>query len=250
MQDTTCTCIYQSFSNKNTSAWSTTLDFLLSMPIFVFGVIFNYVLWKKLKQEKKLVPLGRKGNVLEPILSWYCLIQIAYWPYSLLFFWILFNGLTPTVILETLWCNVGFIIIRWGRMYIGYNSLFVAMVRYIYIVHYDTAKKCDFKKVGNFFQLSSLVFPLAVELVGLLVDPYEVYQGKPEFRECIASYQGLNSTQNLTIPDVYPRRWTTKYVPETITFAVHAFHYTIIAMVYLNIIESFFYFQIFKSIQR
>ena len=108
----------------------------------------------------------------------------------------------------------------------------------------------DFKKVGNFFQLSSLVFPLAVELVGLLVDPYEVYQGKPEFRECIASYQGLNSTQNLTIPDVYPRRWTMKYVPEIIALAVQAIHATITIVVVLNIIEGFFYFQIFKSIRK
>ena len=239
-----------SFSDNYTSALSSTLDFLLSMLIFVFGNILNYIFWKKLKEEKKLVPLGRKGNVLEPILSWYCLIQIAYWPYSLLFSWILSNGLTPTVILKTLWCNVGILIIRWGRMYIAYNSLFVAMIRYIYIVHYDIAKKWDFKKVGSFFQLSSVVFPLAVESVGMFVEPLKFYQGKPEFRQCIAIYQGLNSTQNLTIPDLYPRRWTTKYVPETITFAVHAFHRIISVVACLNIIEGFFYFQIFKSIQR
>ena len=250
MQDITWTCIYMSFIDKNTSAWSTTLDFLLSMAIFVFGVIFNYVLWKKLRREKKLVPPGRKGNVIEPIMSWYCLIQIAYWPYFLLYFWIIFNGITPTVILKTLWCNVGFLVIRFGRMYIAYNSLFVAMIRYIYIVHYDKAKKWDFMKVGKFFQLSSLAFPLVMELVGTFVDPYELYQGKPEFRECIASYQGLNSTQNLIIPDAYPRRWTMKYVPEPIALAVQTFHDTISIVVFLNIIESFFYLQIFKSIQR
>ena len=250
MQDTTCTCIYQSFSNKNTSAWSTTLDFLLSMPIFVFGVIFNYVLWKKLKQEKKLVPLGRKGNVIEPIMSWYCLIQIAYWPYSLLYFWIIFNGITPTVILKTLWCNVGILITRFGRMYIAYNSLFVAMIRYIYIVYYDKAKKWDFLKVRKFFQITSVAFPLGIEFVGTFFYPYKLYQGKPEFRECIASYQGLNTTQNLIIPDIYPRRWTMKYVPEIIALAVQAIHATITIVVVLNIIEGFFYFQIFKSIQR
>ena len=250
MQDITWTCIYMSFIDKNTSAWSTTLDFLLSMAIFVFGVIFNYVLWKKLRREKKLVPPGRKGNVIEPIMSWYCLIQIAYWPYFLLFFWIVFNGITPTVILTTLWCNVVGLIIKFGRMYIAYNSLFVAMIRYIYIVHYDKAKKWDFMKVGKFFQLSSLAFPLVIELVGTFVDQYKRYQVKPEFRECIASYQGLNSTQNLIIPDVYPRRWTMKYVPEIIALAVQAIHATITIVVVLNIIEGFFYFQIFKSIQR
>ena len=239
-----------SFSDKHTSALSTTLDFLLSMLVFMLGTMFNYIFWKKLKEEKKLVPLGRKGNVIEPIMSWYCLIQIVYWPYSLLFFWILFNGLTPTVILETLWCNVGFLIIKWGRMYIAYNSLFVAMIRYIYIVHYEKAKKWDFKKVGKFFKLSSLVFPLIMGFVGMFVESHKFYQGKTEFRECIASYQGLNSTQNLTIPYVYPQRWTTKYVPETIAFALHAFHQTISIATFLNITEGFFYFQIFNNIQR
>ena len=242
--------MYISFIDKHTSAWSTTLDVLLSILICVCGVIFNYMFWKKMKQEKKLVPLGRKGNVIEPIVSWYCLIQIAYWPYSLLYFWIIFNGITPTVILKTLWCNVGFLVIRFGRMYIAYNSLFVAMIRYIYIVHYDKAKKWDFMKVGKFFQLSSLAFPLVMELVGTFVDPYELYQGKPEFRECIASYQGLNSTQNLIIPDVYPRRWTMMYVSETFALAVQAFHHTITAVVFLNVIEGYFYFKIFKSIRR
>ena len=239
-----------SFIDKNTSAWSTTLDFLVSILILVFGVIFNYVFWKKLKQEKKLVPLGRRGNIIEPILRWYCFIQIAYWPCSLLYLGIAFNGITPTEILKTLWCNVGLEIIRWGRMYIAYNSLFVAMIRYIYIVHYDKAKNWNFENVGKFFQLSSLAFPLVMELVGTFVDPYELYQGKPEFRECIASYQGLNSTQNIIIPDAYPRRWTMKYVPEPIALAVQTFHDTISIVVFLNIIESFFYLQIFKSIQR
>ena len=250
MQDITCTCIYMSFIDKNTSAWSTILDFLLSMLIFVFGVIFNYVFWKKLKQEKKLVPLGRRGNIIEPILRWYCFIQIAYWPCSLLYLGIAFNGITPTEILKTLWCNVGLEIIRWGRMYIAYNSLFVAMIRYIYIVHYEKAKNWNFEKVGKFFQLSSLALPLVIEFFGMLVYNQKLYQGKPGFRECIASYQGLNSTQNLTIPDVYPRRWIMKYVPETIALVVNFFHLIITAVVYLNIIEGFFYFQIFKSIQR
>ena len=239
-----------SFIDKNTSAWSTILDFLLSMLIFVFGVIFNYVFWKKLKQEKKLVPLGRRGNIIEPILRWYCFIQIAYWPCSLLYLGIAFNGITPTEILKTLWCNVGILITRFGRMYIAYNSLFVAMIRYIYIVHYDKAKNWNFENVGKFFQLTSLALPLVIEFFGMLVDNHELYQGKPGFTECIASYQGLNSTQNLTIPDVYPRRWIMQYVPETIALVVNFFHLIITAVVFLNIIEGFFYFQIFKSIQR
>ena len=136
------------------------------------------------------------------------------------------------------------------RMYIAYNSLFVAMIRYLFIVHHDTAKLWDFEKVAKLFRIYSLVIPITIAFIGIFVDPHAIYQNKLEFKECISSYQGLNTTYNITIPDIYPRRWTLQYVPETVVFTIDIVFTFITMIVGLNVLEGFLYYQIFKSIKR
>ena len=92
-----CTCVYKTFVDEQISTWSTVLELLFSFIIGTFGVILNYVFLKKLQVEKRGTLLGRKGNVIEPIMSWFCVFQIIYWPYYLVYFWVLVNGITEKI---------------------------------------------------------------------------------------------------------------------------------------------------------
>ena len=85
------------------------------------------------------------------------------------------------------WCDASAIIMKFGRMIVGYNSLFVALIRYIYIVHRNKANQWEFKKVGRWFQIFSIAVPVAMESVGLFTDhPWiSLVRTQPKFIECV-----------------------------------------------------------------
>jgi hypothetical protein len=136
MPDLFCACMYKALINIPGPLWTTVLEFVFSVVISVCGEIINYRFMSKLREEKRRTPLGRKGNVIEPIMRWYCKLQMIYWPYHLLSMWVLYNKIIPFEYMNGWWCSASsFIPITFGRMCIGWNSLFVALIRYIYIVH-------------------------------------------------------------------------------------------------------------------
>ena len=136
------------------SIWTTILDFFFSTVIGVLAVMVNYSFMKKLEEEKRLKPPGRKGNVIEPVMRLFCKIQMVYWPYYLLYFWINFNGIIPSYLMNGWWCNVILqISIKFLRMLISWNSFFVALIRYIYIVHREKSNQWEFEQVGKWFKM-------------------------------------------------------------------------------------------------
>jgi hypothetical protein len=245
-----CTCIYKTFADESVSTWSTILELLISFIIGACGVILNYVFLKKLQAEKRSRLLGRKGNVVEPVMSWFCVFQIIYWPYYLLYFWILFNGIIPSDYMNGWWCSALMYPIKFGRFIIGYNSFFVAFIRYLYIVHQQKSNQWEFARVAKIFQISSFVIPLVINLIETFTNSHTMFQNQSNFKECIAFYQGVNTTDNLRIPVAVTVAWTMKYVPEWIIGTVFYVINFIQVIALFNILEGFLYLQIYRSITR
>ena len=245
-----CACIYKTFIDESVSILSTILDLLASFVIGVFGVTLNYVFLKKLREEKRSRLLGQKGNVIEPIMSWYCVFQIIYWPYFLVWFWIFFNGIIPSEYMNGWWCPTIMYSIKYGRFIIGYNSLFVAFIRYLYIVHQQKSNQWEFARVGKIFQISSFVIPLGINVIDLFTGSQTLFQNQSGFKECIALYQGVNSTDNLKIPESVVVAWTMNYLPEWIISSInYVVKFTQIVVLF-NFMESYFYLQMYRSITR
>ena len=133
-------CRYDFFVDRPVYTWSTVLELIFSSIITSFGLISNKKLLNKLKKEKQNRPLGRKGNVIEPLMRWFCTIQMFFWPLDLLFMWVTTNGLISSENLPTWVLYLMYEPIRYGRTYLACNSIFVAMIRYLYIVHYQKLK--------------------------------------------------------------------------------------------------------------
>ena len=250
MSDIVCTCVYEAYIDKPMSVWTTVLDFVLSIAIAVTGAILNYKLMRKLQKEKRSKPIGRKGNVIEPIMQPFCKFQIIYWPYFLLYFWIHLNGIIPSSLINGWWCIVIFVTIVIGRIYISSISFFVALVRYVYIVHRETASQWDYERVGKFFKIGSVVFPTTLGTIRLFVYPNTTYQNGDKFQNCVAFYLGINNTSNLTIPKGYPYAWTLEYIPEKILDGIDVGHRAILLVIVLNIAEAFLYLSIYRQIKR
>ena len=162
MPDLYCACFCKAYVNSPVILWSTVLEFIFSVMIIVCGEIINYRFLRKLREEKRTIPVGRKGNVIEPIMRWYCKLQMIYWPYHLFTIWAVFNEIIPFQYMNGWWCSLAtFIPVRFGRMTIAWNSVFVALIRYIYIVHRKKSNQWEFENVGRYFRISSIAIPVS-----------------------------------------------------------------------------------------
>ena len=88
MEDPFCACIYKTFVDEPVTLWTTILEFVFSIVIGICGVVINYRFVKKLSEERRNTPIGRRGNIIEPVIRWNCCFQMVFWPYDLLYFWI------------------------------------------------------------------------------------------------------------------------------------------------------------------
>ena len=80
-----CHCTYMAFVYEPVSTLPIILELIFSCFLILLGIAVNYRFRKKLAEEKRNRPLGRKGNVIEPIMSWFCVIQMFGFPFRLRF---------------------------------------------------------------------------------------------------------------------------------------------------------------------
>ena len=241
-----CACIYAGLIDDVYSTWGAILELLFSIFIIICGVRINYKFLMNLKEEKRNTPLERKGNVIEPIMSWFCWIQIFYWPFYLVYLWINMNGIIPVEWMNGIWCNVATNLILTGRLIVCYNSLFVVLIRYLYIVHHKTVNQWSFAKVGKWFRNLSVLIPVLISLLGLFFTPGTLYTYNPKFEEC---YFSQNVTKNVNrYKPLY--LWTSSILPDPIVHTFYWIHvfFKLIGMV--NILEGYMYFSIYQSIKR
>ena len=233
------------------SIWTTLLDFLCSVVIGVLGVMINCKFIEKLQEEKRAKPPGRKGNVIEPIMQLFCKFQIVFWPYYLLYFWLHFNGIVPASLMNGWWCNVFVQIpIRFGRMTIAWNSLFVAFIRYVYIVHREKSNQWDFDRAGKWFRVASIAIPTIFNTIDLFAQGFLEYQQGDAFKNCIAVNEGLNNTSNITIPNIYPYALTVEYLPQPLVFSMYYINSAAAILILSNLADGYLYFSIFRCIKR
>ena len=273
MPDIVCTCVYEKYIDTPMSIWTTILDFFFSTVIGVLAVMVNYSFMKKLEEEKRQKPPGRKGNVIEPVMHLFCKIQMVYWPYYLLYFWINFNGIIPSYLMNGWWCNVILqISIKFLRMLISWNSFFVALIRYIYIVHREKSNQWEFEQVGKWFKMASVCIPTFFNIIELFTKDHSEFKTGDTFERCISFYSESNVTgytnipkmiglyaymngpnmnvKNTTIPNIYPYAWTIELLPEPIILVLYYITQVLVFGIGLNLAELFFYFKIFRCVKR
>ena len=251
MPDIVCTCMYEAYIDPPMSVWTLILDFLCSLVIGVLGVIVNYKFIRKLQKEKQSKPQGRKGNVIEPVMQLFCKVQIIYWPYYLLYIGLSLNGIIPSSLISDWSCTLGATAaIKFGRNIIAWNSFFVAFIRYTYIVHREKSNQWDFDRVGKWFGAASIGIPIVYNTIDVLTNGMWEYQLGDAFKDCIFLQLGLNNTNNITIPNIYPYAWTVEYLPQSLILSIYYAVWVLKVLTYGNIADSFFYLSIYRCIKR
>ena len=122
-----------------------------------------------------------------------------------------------------------------GRTVLAYNSLFVALTRYLYIVHARKANQWDFEVVGRRFQIASISFPMIHVIIFSLTLRARGFF--PSANHC------LHMTPVLI-------NFTMKFLSENIADIIAIICTFMMVFVYLNLAEGYLYIKIFQTIKR
>ena len=252
-----CHCTYIAFVYEPVSTLPIILELIFSCFLILLGIAVNYRFRTKLAEEKRNRPLGRKGNVIEPIMSWFCVIQIFGFPFRLIVRWCLANQIIPFDVIPDWLCNSLHLVDRSIAFCVGYNSFFVALIRYVYIVHHHKANQWNFENVGKGFKVTSIAFPIGMEIIHHITSLFgestifneSLEIGSKTIDECFDILTRSNKTEFLVSNEFVNSKSVFNQVPESI---VEAFHYTYIlisSLIALNIVEVVLYFKVFSCIK-
>ena len=238
MNDTYCMCVVRKYFNREitTSIMPTVFEFILSSIISICGIFLNYKFLKKLKTERRNKPIGRKGNVIEPIMRWFIVLQMAYWPYELFMFSQAVGIANLSSVIPSL-CPFYVWSVILGRAIVAYNSLFVALIRYVYIVYERKANQWDFESIGRRFQIASILIPIInVIMLGLTMRP-----------RYFLPDADTNICSHMTPPLI---TFTMTFVSEPVSDTIAIGSAILVTVVYLNLVEGYLYVKMFQSIKR
>ena len=243
-----CLCLRESKIDLPVNIWSTIAEFFFSMVLAIAAIIINWTLLKQLRFEMKNKPLGRKGNVIEPIMRWFCVLQMYYSPIYFLHNWMTVNGVIPLEI-PSLLCMVLSDIVLLGRLFMGFNSVFVVTLRYIYIVYDKKANQWKFKNVGRLFQIASVVIPLLVTTLTIFtLDPFLAIDRDETARNCPTVYNAsLHDGEDLTS---FRLQLSYKFLPGGLVNSLGMVSFLVNMLVFLNVIDAVLYLQIFRKMKR
>ena len=248
MADKYCACFYKVLvADQGSKALTTAFEFLFIVAVSVVGTLLNVKFWKNLQEERRCRPLGRKGNVIEPIMRWFCIFQIFYWPFELSFLWMNTNSVIPPETLPPWLCYILSNSMMFGRLTIAFNSLFIALIRYIYIVHHQKANQWDFDMVGRQFQIFSISVPFAVKIIETFTLDPNLLVPKNALASCA---DALNATVAREPFITSTLQWTLQYVPKSVTDFSSIICLIIEFVIYFNFVEVFLYYKIFRSMKR
>ena len=238
MEDNWCMCLARNAMLHDISYEETFFAFLLSLLIILCGVFLNYKLWKKLKTQKKNRPFGRKGNVVEPLARCFCAIQIIYWPYHLLLIWGWLNNVIPLSRVPSWLCPVSAFMLITGSTIIGYNSLFIALIRYLYIVHERKANQWNFDDVSHKLKIASVCVPTLHFI--LLIMTFDV----PAYEHFSVKDSQCEKLTPMLVT------FTARLIPKKLVDIFGMMMMAAFVIVRLNLVEGFLYFVIFQTIRR
>ena len=248
MTDDFCICFHKAVVERPVKTWSTLLEFLALMVTSAIGLYLNNKFLSKLEKERRETPLGRKGNVIAPIMRWFLNFQVVFWPFNLLYRWFTTNDLLFPEMLPTWLCYFIPYSIAVGRQIIAYNSLFCAIIRYIFIVHRTRANQWSFEILGKLLRNMSVVIPLVIVLALMPLDDLELFkEWLPEFESC---WRNSNATHDYESFKSVPYKFVHQYLPSSLHQALYISIQLPNNLVYFGIPEAFLYFRIFRNIKR
>ena len=108
----------------------------------------------------------------------YALVQCIGWPFMTAIAWLLYMNKTGFTFVQPILIRYVIIFMRLlftaFRVYVGFNSLIVAMCRYSFIVHENHVFKIGIERMRYIFLSGSIVFPIFIAILNDATQPIEL----------------------------------------------------------------------------
>ena len=219
---------------------------IYSLIIIIPGILIQLKLYKNIKNEEHL----EKGKVIQRILKTYSIVQCIGWPLCFV--------LSGILLLENpIWeiANVSFMyyllsfyafISTCMRNFAAFNSLIVAVSRYIFIVFTYQADSFGIKKLRHLFITGRLAVPVCLALLGQCITSTMEWMSLIGFPDDIAR-KLVNTSFNSHPGQAFVAKDTVIYstvnthFPAVLVVAMKITYHISFLILYSNIAEAFIY---------
>ena len=239
-------------------------DVIIDILICVLGTYINWKYLKDMKSDHRQREAGTKGKLIKDVMTTYTNILMVTVP-TFMFIntlqWLLKREVGILLCVERFFCfSIVQYILYAVRIYIAFNSLVVATMRYTFIVHHDYILRFGKEKAKSFFYWGSILVPNALAILMLsTLPPGDFILSFPASSICINSYWesiGNKSfvetnydsfNQNVWVPISY---LVQPHIEGELTYYLGWFARILMAIVWSNLTEAFLYWGSFANIKR
>ena len=224
--------------------------FLFGSITITVGICINRKLFNNVKSEEHL----EKGKIIQRIMKTHSVAQCCAWPFLFVFAYLL--ELNKNLNLEVIPASLlGYLIILFrffnsvNGCYGGFNSLIMAISRYILIIYHDSAEAYGIRKLRKLLIDSSIVIPVFIAVLGEALMPMEDVWGSffvPNFTQSFNQSKGMA----FEIPHSSLYQVTNTYLPTMVRDGLKFTWSFILILMHLNVLEGLIYLHIYIYYHR
>ena len=142
--------------------------------VMIWGIIVNKNLYNTIKKQIT----GERGKVFQQIMKSYAVIQSIGWPF--ITFWMIgigiliqnYGHLFPACVYVNC-VHIGVFVYMFVRTYVGFNSLVLAVGRFVFVVHDEQVMKWGVETVAKMLIRSSFIIPFLMAVLSNSVTTLE-----------------------------------------------------------------------------
>ena len=229
---------------------------IYSVAVIIPALIVQIHLYKKIKNEEHL----EKGKVIQRILKTYAIVQSILWPLCFILTGILFTNNPILDLMKPPMIYYSLLLYAWissiVRNFAAFNSLIIALCRYMFIVFGKKSDKIGIKRLRKLFISSSVGIPILLAILKYCTTSTKEYLsliGESEKYCQTASNSSsveINTVSRLGCDNMIIYNVVNNYFPSMIVAAMKLGYHVINVIVYSNIPEAFIYAHTFTYTTR
>ena len=229
-------------------------DLLINTLISSIGFSINKKFLNDTNEDEKRQGCGTGSGIVNGVMKLYTKILMVFQPIYSLLLWLACQELDVPEWLKYLSCYDQYIAATL-RLYIGFNSLVIALMRYTFIVHHECILIFGKDKAKKIFYHASYCVPIGLGIVHALFLPVPDNAQNPVHSFCKDFNHEL---MNVTCGDTDGLHdecspilsMTLRYVPVEISYSIGIFLKTLAFLIWSNFLEGILYWRTFKSIKK
>ena len=181
---------------------NTVIFMYISMCLFIItiGIAINCKVYRNINEEE----FKDKGKVIQRIIKTYALVQCVSWPSVLVLFGVKSAFLVHHLSMSLTFVHISNFIVKLTLMYVGFNSLIIALCRYIFMMIVTHNDAGSIKTVRKLIVIASVMVPIMITFLNEAFVPMSEYkihlmQHQVEVMELTMSSSTFSILHNTTL---------------------------------------------------